>query len=243
MKKETFTQLLLIAIFFIFSYIYYTFPLVLPEIDKVYITITTFFFSIFTGFFISQQVARYSKLREVISTFDGRMSSIYRSAGNISKELQEHVGDIITKHYKALLTTQEWEYHFTHKSETLQSIHALLEKEAVSTDITPIKNHSVGRIVNNLSDCEVARKTMILLYEERIPQFQWFVIMFFIMVLLTAVSAIPSHGMFLESILKSAFAVSIFSIGSILYHLDMLHLFENFIGENSARDVIGIIKK
>lgn len=242
MRKEHITQFALLVIFFSFGYIYYAFPVFLPQIDKIYITITTFFFSIVTGFFISQQIARYAKIREIISTFDGRMSSIYRSSGNVDVAIQKEIGDVIKKHYKVLLSTKEWDYHFTHKSQTLVSIHNILESHLSDTALSPLKTQSLARMINSLSDCEVARKNMVMLYQERIPPFQWFVISFFIVVLLTAVSAIPSEGLALESLLKSAYGVSIFSVASILYHLDVLHLFEHFIGENSAEDVLSIMK-
>lgn len=241
MKKETFTQFLLLSIFVIFSYVYFKMPQTLPAIDKVYITITTFFFSIFTGFFISQQMSRYSKIRETISNFDGKMSSIYRSSENISKEIQKEIGKVITKHYKVMIATGEWNYHLNHKSNTISSIHKILEKSVGDMDMSDLRSHALSSVVGGLSNCEVDRKNMVMLYQERIPQFQWFVIYFFATVLILAVSAIPSEGLIFESILKSAFGVSIFSIASILHHLDHLHLFEDFIGENSAKDVLDLI--
>jgi hypothetical protein len=241
MRKENFTQFLLLTIFIIFSYVYFKLPQALPQTDKIYITITTFFFSIFTGFFISQQMARYSKIRETISHFDGKMSSIYRSSENINKEVQVKIGEIITNHYKAMMKTGEWNYHLNHKSNTISSIHSILEESVGDKETKTLSAHAIGVIVSNLSDCEVSRKTMVMLYQERIPQFQWFVIYFFAGILILSVSAIPSEGLIFESILKSAFGVSIFSIASILHHLDHLHLFEDFIGENSAQDVLDLI--
>lgn len=241
MKKEKFTQVLLIAILIIFSYFYFRIPQVLPQIDKIYITITTFFFSIFTGFFISQQMSRYSKIREIISNFDGKMSNIYRSSENFSNDIQVSIGKVIVDHYKKLTKTEEWDYHLTHKSKTISTIHSILEEHVGDSSAGTLRSHAVGIIVNNLSDCEVDRKKMIMLCRERIPSFQWFIIYFFMTVLILSVSAIPSEGFIFESILKSAFIVSIFSIASILHHLDHLHLFEDFIGENSAKDVLDLI--
>jgi len=242
MKKDSFTQLLLIAILIIFSYLYFKVPQVLPQIDKIYITITTFFFSIFTGFFVSQQMVRYAKLREAISEFDGRMSSIYRSSENYSKEVQEHVGKIILDHYKKMIQTQEWDYHLKNKSNTLTKLHTVLEEKIGDENAETLRGHAIGSIVHNLSKCEGYRKKKIMLCQERIPDFQWFIISFFICILILAVSAIPSEGLILESILKAAFGVSILSVASILHHLDNLHLFEHFIGEHSAQDVVDLIK-
>jgi hypothetical protein len=242
MKKELFTQGLLVSILIIFSYFYFVSPIFLPQIDKIYITITTFFFSIFTGFFVSQQMTRYAKLREAISEFDGRMSSIYRSSENYSKEIQEHVGKIILDHYKKMIQTKEWDYHLKHKSNTLSKLHVLLEEKVGDASVETLRGHAIGVIVENMSKCEAYRKKMIMLCQERIPSFQWFIISFFICVLILAVSAIPSEGLILESVLKAAFGVSILSVASILHHLDNLHLFEHFIGEHSAQDVVDLIK-
>lgn len=243
MKKENFTQVLLLVIFVIFSYVYFVLPQMLYQIDKIYITITTFFFSIFTGFFVSEQMSRYSKIRETISNFDGKMSSTYRSSENISKEVQDKIGEVITDHYNKMMKTGEWNYHLIHKSNTISSIHKILQESVGDVAAKTLCTHSISRIVNNMSDCEVDRKRIVMLYQERIPPFQWFVITFFVIILILTVSAIPSEGMVLESVLKSAFGVSILSITSILYHLDNLHLFENFIGENSAKDVLSLIKE
>lgn len=242
MKKENIVQWLLLIIFALLSIVYFELPVVLPLIDKIYITITTFFFSIFTGFFVSQQMSRYSKIREAVSNFDGKMSSIYRSAGNINHDIQKEIGNIIKEHYKSLMNTRKWEYHFTHKSNTISSIHAILESKIGDTKLEPLRLHSLSKIINNLSDCEVGRKSMVMLYQERIPRFQWSIIVFFITILILTVSAIPSQDLALESILKSAFAVSILSVASILYRLDQVHLFESFIGEHSAKDVLDLIE-
>ncbi len=241
MKREILTQAILLSIFVIFAYVYFKMPQALPAIDKIYITITTFFFSIFTGFFISQQMSRYSKIRETISNFDGKMSAIYRSSENINKETHKEIGKLITKHYKVMIQTGEWNYHLNHKSNTISGIHTILEKNVGDMDMSDLQSHTLSSVVGGLSNCEVDRKNMVMLYQERIPQFQWFVIIFFAVILILAVSAIPSEGLVFESILKSAFGVSIFSIASILHHLDHLHLFEDFIGENSAKDVLDLI--
>ncbi len=187
-------------------------------------------------------MVRYAKLREAISEFDGRMSSIYRSSENYSKEVQEHVGKIILDHYKKMIQTQEWDYHLKNKSNTLTKLHTVLEEKIGDENAETLRGHAIGSIVHNLSKCEGYRKKKIMLCQERIPDFQWFIISFFICILILAVSAIPSEGLILESILKAAFGVSILSVASILHHLDNLHLFEHFIGEHSAQDVVDLIK-
>ena len=235
-------QTMLVLIFIVLSFVYYKFNFGASNTDKVFITITTFFFSIFTGFFITRQGNRYTKIREIISTFDGKMSGVYRVAGNLSVNIQEKKSLVIKDHYDKIVNSKSWDYHFMNKSSTLSSIHSILEQEIGDNKKESLRNQSVGRILANLGDCQVLRKNMVMIYQERIPSFQWLLIFFFMIILLATVTVIPSQGFLLGSIMKSAFAVSIISVVIILYNLDNLHLFEKFIGENSAQDVLSIIK-
>lgn len=240
MKIRT-IEVLLLILFIVLSFFYYTFDFGASNTDKVFITITTFFFSIFTGFFITRQGNRYTKIREIISTFDGKMSSTYRVAGNISSIVQQKIGILIKDHYEKILNNKRWDYHFINKSNTISGIHNILEEEIGSNKQESLRNQSIGRVLTNMGDCQVLRKNMVMIFQERIPGFQWFLICFFVLILLIAITVIPSHLFLLGSILKSAFVISIISVIVILHNLDNLHLFENFIGENSAKDVIGII--
>ncbi len=228
-------QFLLFVLFIVLGLFYFNFNFGAENTDKIFITITTFFFSIFTGFFITRQGSRYTKIREIISNFDGKMSGTYRVAGNISLDVQQKIGVIIKNHYQKILETKSWDYHFVHKSDTISSIHAVLENEIGGEKQESLRNQSIGRVLTNIGDCQILRKNMIMTFQERIPGFQWFLIFFFVLILLSAISVIPSSGFILGSILKSAFVISILSVIVILYNLDNLHLFENFIGENSAK--------
>jgi hypothetical protein len=236
------TEFVLLVLFVGISAVFYFVDFGASDTDRIFITITTFFFSIFTGFFISRQGARYSKLREIISTFDGKLSSVYRAAQNVSSEVQQAIGQIIRTHYERILGDRSWEHHFSDESVIISSIHQILEEKLGSNKQESLRNQAVGRILAGLTDAQVLRKNMVMLYQERIPSFQWFLIIFFLVMLFMAISVIPSVGMLLGSILKAAFVVSLLSVVIILRNLDNLHLFEGFIGENSAKDVIANIK-
>jgi hypothetical protein len=170
------------------------------------------------------------------------MSGMYRVAGNLSPKIQEKIGTILKEHYHAILKTKSWDYHFTHKSSTISSIHAVLEKEIGDNKLETLRSQSLGRILNGLGDCQVLRKNMVMLFQEKIPLFQWILIFLFLLILLATISIIPSAGFLLGSSLKAGFVVAILSVVLILHNLDDLHLFENFIGENSAKDVLDTIE-
>ncbi len=241
MHTKKVEALLLVAFVFLCGF-FYTTPMGSENTDRVFITISTFFFSIFTGFFISRQGARYSKLREIISTFDGKLSSVYRASQNVSPEVQADAARIISAHYQRVLHDRSWEHHFSEDAAILSAMHQALEERLGSTKVESLRNQALGRMLAGLSDAQVLRKNMVMLYQERIPAFQWFLILFFLVMLLLSISIIPSMGVAIGSILKAAFVVSLISVVVILRSLDNLHLFEGFIGESSAKDVLKNIK-
>ncbi len=61
------SQFILLVLFIVLSFVYFKYSFGAVDADKIFITVTTFFFSIFTGFFIALQGARYTKIREIIS--------------------------------------------------------------------------------------------------------------------------------------------------------------------------------
>jgi len=81
---------------------------------------------------------------------------------------------------------------------------------------------------------------MIALREERVPVFNWIIIILISFILFITLTAIPSQGMLVESILKATFSTSIISVLALLYRLDKLKLFSSVTGEESAQDVLNI---
>lgn len=70
------------------------------DIDKIYISVTTFLFSIFNGFFISRQASRYNEIRNTFSKIDAKLSSIYRNSTHLSKEMVKRVSKTILDYYE-----------------------------------------------------------------------------------------------------------------------------------------------
>ncbi len=232
----------IVFLFAFFFLLYYFTSLGLVEMDKVFLTISTFLFSIFAGFFVSRQGARYSVLREKIANFDGGMSSIYRSSGHLGLSFQKKIGKILENHYKVISDNKAWDYHFTHKSSTLTSIHKLIEEAIKDKTVPSLKSAVLIQIMAALREAQLLRKNMVALYQERIPQFQWILLYSLSLVLLITLSTIFSQYLWLSSALKAAFGFSVVAIIVLLRQLDSLKFFEGTIGENSAKDVVEIIK-
>lgn len=239
--KKNLPILMIIIILPILTSLYY-FVGFGDEVDSVFLSITTFLFSIFTGFFISRQASRFNKVRETVTKFDGFASGIYRCSGHVSKKLQNAIGKVLLAHYERILETGKWNIHFLEKSTTLTDLHKLMEKHVVEEEVTKLSNQSIGRMLVGLTGCQDVRKQMLALNEERIPLEQWMLIGFFALILVGAVSTLDSAGSLFPSVLKAAFVISIFSVIFILYRLNNLVFTEKIMGQHSAEDVIGIIE-
>ena len=235
--------ILVILICAALSVLYFNLALDPASIDKLFLTISTFLFSIFSGFFISRQAARYSDIRKSLAAIDGNMSAMYRASGHLGADFQSKVGGVIKEYYELILKNQSWDYNFTHKTTTLISLHALLEERVGKNSLSPLEGSALGRVTASLGNIQMERKNLVALYEERIPFFQWAPIYFLATVLFITLSiTVPSFDFLLPSILKGAFATAIIVVLILLRQLDSLRLFEGIIGEHSAKDVIEIIE-
>ncbi|MFA6430477.1 MAG: hypothetical protein WC229_01125 [Candidatus Paceibacterota bacterium] len=240
MKKTKLIFIILLT-FLTFICIYYFIP-IKTNLDKTFITISTFVFTVLTGFFISRQGNRYSEIRKSVSSIDGNFSSIYRSFGHLNVGTQEKVGQTITRYYLNILESKIWNYNFINKTTTLTDIHRDLE-QVTTGSLSPVAGAALSRIMTCLGNIQVERKNLVVVCEERIPTFQWITISFLSFTLLfTLLVTIPSNGLIAESFLKGIFSTSIIIIIILLKQLDRLELFEGVIGEHSAKDVIEIIE-
>jgi len=240
MKQKT-LSCILILLFVGLSTAYYYNVFAGNEVDKTFLTLSTFLFALFTGFFISRQASRYSEIRKLTADFDGNMSGVYRMFGHLGKETQKKSGNIIKDYYKKIVKNG-WDYAFTHKTRTLTDLHQLLEDTITKHGSDGIKSTAASRIAVGLQDQQKVRKNMVALREERIPGFQWMLIYLLTAILILTVSTIPSESLLLGSVIKAAFIVSVLMVAVLLKKLDELKLFEGIIGEHSAQDVVEIIE-
>jgi len=238
--KQSFVQVSLVILFVVLSTVYFYDVISVEEIDKTFLTLSTFLFALFTGFFISRQATRYGNIRKLTADFDGLMSSTYRSFGHYSEAAQKELGEIIKRHYKSTVEGG-WDFHIQNKSTTLIDLHNLTEKTVNEVGSDGVKGAITTRIMLGLHEAQKIRKNMVALHDERIPNFQLSLIYILTAILIITVSTIPSVGLFLGSIVKSAFIVSVVVVVVLLKKLDSLQLFAGGIGEKSAQDAIDII--
>ena len=229
-----------VLLFFGLSYLYFKYDFVL-ENHALFLSLSTFLFAIFSGFFISRQSRRYSQLRDQISQFDGGVSAMYRYAGVFGDKFQKDLSSIIKKHYNSILKNRAWDYALTHKTTTITDIQNLFGKMARDKKFNSMKGSALGSIFRSFAYMQIARKKMDIMHQERIPVLQWGLLVFLAGILLVSVSAIGSVGLVVPAILKGAFGTSIILVLVILYQFNNLSFFENTIGEHSAQDVLDIM--
>lgn len=223
--------------------VFYYAPINFQGIDKTFLTISTFLFAIFSGFFIARQGGRYSEIRRSIATLDGSFSSIYRSCGHLGGDVQVNAGAIILNYYKMILENKAWDYNFLHKTTTLTDLHRLMDAAAGKDGFTGMANVAVSGIMLRLGNIQVERKNLVALREERIPSNQWIPIYFLAGILLLVLSiSMSSEYLWAESFIKAVFATGVIIVMILLRQLDSLVLFEGLIGEHSAMDMVEIIE-
>ncbi|MBI3634250.1 MAG: DUF4239 domain-containing protein [Candidatus Yonathbacteria bacterium] len=242
MSRKNKLTIIVLFTFSVFTIIYYLTPALKSGVDKVFITISTFLFTIFTGFFISRQGSRYSEIRKTVSVIDGNFSSIYRSFGHLGKDIQDKAGKIIKTYYQNILDNKAWDFNLKNKTTTLIDTHELLNMASSEDPSSPLASAVFSRIMTCLGNIQIERKNLVALSEERIPKFQWITIYSLSLVLFLALLiVIPSNNLLIESTLKGVFSTSVIIVIMLLGQLNRLELFEGTIGEHSAQDVIDII--
>ncbi|NCS99880.1 hypothetical protein GW765_02765 [Candidatus Parcubacteria bacterium] len=236
---EVISRLFTLIVFVLLTIVYFFFTFGTTDEMQIILTIATFLFATFTGFFMARQGSRYSSLRQEIANFDGHISSIYRSFKHLGAGPTKEAAKVIKKHYRVALEQDAWDYHFKNKSTTLTDLHRILDK--IKDGNSDVEKLSMEYIISSLQQLQLSRKAMVNLSLERIPMYQWVLIMLLAGILLLTVSAVPTIYAFVPSLLKGAFGTSIVVVLMILWELDTLSFFESEFGERSAEDVLAII--
>jgi hypothetical protein len=236
--KDIFT---IFSLFISFSVLFYNFTLKSDVDFRLFLTISTFLFAIFSGFFIARQGTRYGMIRDLLIRFDGNMSFIYRASGHFG-EAQKEVAGILRKHYAPILELKAWHYPFTHKTTTLTDLHSFCQKVVGEKTLASLQSTVLAQIITSLRECQGLRKNMIALHEERVPTSQWFILILLTLVILISLLIIPSQFEFFSSLLKGVFGSLLVFVLIFLRRLDRLEFFDGIIGETSARDVLNIIE-
>lgn len=232
----------LLVILFIFLFLFNGFfDFAGYQLDRVYLTISTFLFSVFNGFFISRQSSRYSEIRNRLSRFDASMSIIFRESSHLNEEEHATITKVIRDYYSTLLKHKDWAYYyFTHKSNLVIDLHNYIHLYS-KNGMDNLRGEAIKNMLRTLDDVQITRKMLVSLKEETIPRLQQFFIYTLATMLFLAILTLPSKGLVLASIIKSVYIITVFTVVVLLKKFDDLTLFEGSIGEHSAKDVLSIL--
>lgn len=232
-----------LTLFILLALVYFIFVFDQIGSYEIFLTVASFLFAIFTGFFISRQEKRYTTIRDLIAQYDGGMTSIFRESQHISKRLSHRIHDIVETHYQTMLKKKTWDWHFTHKSITVSSIHQAIQEEIGKKRLNNLQFLSLQQVLNELTIVQTVRKHMIAMHQERIPMFQWLLIYVLALLMLCTLSTLPlSQQPILDAIFKGFFATAVIFVMLLLRDLDNLNLYEELVGEASANDVLEIME-
>lgn len=241
-EKNQLIIMYVVTFFIVISLAFYSLPnlkLATP-LDDLYLQMVIFLFATLVGFTISRQNLRYREIIKELTAFDGGITAMFREFGTFDRQYQERFEEIARTHYYPIIEKQQWDWNLINKSKTLAHTYELIDELSVDRDFSDVERMSASNIRKILSDMQRNRKDLVALHGERVQDFQWFVIYFLCMILIITVASVSSYGLMLESILKSAFVTSIVATAVMLRQLDSLELFESFIGEKSAKDILDI---
>lgn len=206
------------------------------------LTVSTFLFAIFAGFFIARQGNRYNEIRQQLSRYDGELTAIYRSIGHIDPSLQDQAKNIIRETHDKIIETGQWDYMFTHKTTTITDLHDLINDNIDNSELTDDDFLAAQNIITSLEQLQIVRKQLVSLHIERIPRFQWGFLILLAVILILTLSTIPTDSVLTGSILKAAFGSCVFLVLMLLWEFDNLVFFGDNIGTRSSQDMVDIFE-
>ncbi len=202
---------------------------------------TTFFFTLFIGYFITRQNDRYSEIADQLTTNDGYFSYFYRITSVVPR-VQIEVRQIVQNHYKKIVESRDLSYHVTHPSNTITQMTATLGSVTEEELSSPAAGAAWPFLFEVISDVQLTRKKILNLYGEKLVIFQWSIVYILALLLVVSFNFVPSDTI-LVSILKICFGTAVFFSVILLHQLDNLTLFGDTVGMDSVHDVLRIVEE
>jgi hypothetical protein len=204
------------------------------------IVAVTFFFTLFSGFFITRQNDRYTSIANEISNTDGDLSLLYRISG-VVPSAQDKIRDALRYHYKKILETNNWAYHILNPSTTITRIFdAYKEVNDKNDDDADKLSHFSDASGGAFDDVQISRKKMIMLYGEKLLPLQWAIVYILGGLMVISFNFIPNHTL-IVNLLKIFFGVAVLFVILLLKQLDDLSIFGKDFNKETANDMLRIL--
>src|SRR5579863_6074437 len=241
MKRNYFFVIALIIFLIIYSWYVFFFTFNIQDYSDIIVAVT-FFFTLFSGFFITRQNDRYTSIAEEISNTDGFFSLLYRISGAVPSA-QVKVREALKDHYEKILHSNNWAYHILNPSTTITRIfNAYKEVNDKNDDDAEKLSHFSDAHGEAFAEVQVSRKKMIMLYNQRLLALHWALVYILAGLMVVSFNFIPSHS-FIVDVMKIAFGLAVFFVIFLLKQLDDLSIFGKDFNRKTANDMLRIVEE
>ena len=241
MKVNKFLIVSLVIFLVVYSWYVFYFNLDIEDYSDIIVAVT-FFFTLFSGFFITRQNDRYTSIAEEISNTDGDFSLLYRIAG-VVPAAQDKIREALRKHYQKILETNNWAYHILNPSTTITKVFdAYREVNDKNDDNAEKLSHFSDASGGAFDDVQQSRKKMIMLYQQKLLPLQWAIVYILAILMVVSFNFIPNHT-HIVNILKIFFGIAVLFVIILLKQLDDLTIFGKNFNKQTANDMLRIIEE
>lgn len=239
MKVNKFLVGSLVIFLVVYSLYVFYFNLNIEDYSDIIVAVT-FFFTLFSGFFITRQNDRYTSIAEEISNTDGDFSLLYRIAG-VVPWAQDQIREALKWHYNKILETNNWAYHILNPSTTITKVfNAYRDVNDKNDDDADKLSHFSDASGGAFDDVQQSRKKMIMLYQQKLLPLQWAIVYLLALLMVVSFNFIPNHTLIVD-LMKIFFGVAVLFVILLLKQLDDLTIFGKDFNKRTANDMLRII--
>ncbi len=165
----------------VFSFI----TLLTPTFDRlidieIFLTVSTFLFGIFSGFFIANRWGRYSRMKTLLTNETGDLISIYKISKLIGNNFSKKISDIIDNYLIETFKYEVYEYH----EKTEKFFYEIFNQIEKIKPKTHQQKEATGLIMWQLKDMPRDREELFLLGRSKMPKFMFPIIWFLAFVII-----------------------------------------------------------
>ena len=219
------------------AYVFFINPNVTDYSDII--VAVTFFFTLFSGYFIGRQNDRYTSIAEEISNTDGTFSLLYRISGSVPS-VQDKVRTTLTNHYEKIIQTGDWAYHILNPSTTITDV--FNSYNSVSGEDAEKLGQFGDAFGGGFLQLQISRKKMIMLYNQKLLPLHWALIYMLAILMVVSFNFIPNYTLPID-VLKVVFGLAVFFVVILLKQLDDLSIFGTDFSKKTANDMLRIVEE
>lgn len=200
---------------------------------------SVFFFALFSGFFITRQSERYSKITEILAERDGVYSYLYRVFGMVPR-VQGEIREIIRRHFMKIIESNNWAINEFSASTTLTDITKSMSSMTIEEKERIAGSSPFDGVWQQICQLQQNRKRIIAVYKQRLLSFQWALIYVFAFLTVLSFGFLETEIIFVN-VIKVIFGTAVFLVVLLIKQLNDLSIFGRDFSKVIAHDVIRIL--